>query len=164
MEIERKWLADINKIPYDLDKLERHEIEQRYISVDPTVRIRKIDDEIFILTIKTKPADLEGDLARNEAEISLDGNEYNTLKEMSIGNTIIKTRYVKNIQKGLKEEIDVFHGRLEGLCYLEIEFPSVDEANAYPTPDWVRKDVTLDCRYKNGYLACEEFPLEELLR
>lgn len=49
--------------------------------------------------------------------------------------------------------IDIFHGDLDGLAYLEIEFVSEAESNAYNEPDWVLLDVTADVNYKNGYLA-----------
>ena len=35
LEIERKFLVDVNKIPYDLLTLEKKEIEQGYILHNP---------------------------------------------------------------------------------------------------------------------------------
>ena len=49
--------------------------------------------------------------------------------------------------------IDIFHGELDGLAYMEIEFPTLEESLAFDTPDWVIKDVTDDIDYKNGHLA-----------
>ena len=49
--------------------------------------------------------------------------------------------------------IDIFHDDLDGLAYMEIEFASIEESDAYGNPDWVIKDVTSDINYKNGYLA-----------
>ena len=36
---------------------------------------------------------------------------------------------------------------------LEIEFPDIEQAKSYPSPEWVSKDVTEDLRYKNSSLA-----------
>ena len=43
MEIERKFA--VVKMPNDLEKFEREEIEQGYLCIKPTVRIRKSNDE-----------------------------------------------------------------------------------------------------------------------
>lgn len=50
-------------------------------------------------------------------------------------------------------EIDIFSGNLEGLAYLEIEFGNKEAAQKYENPYWIKKDVTTDLAYKNGYLA-----------
>lgn len=57
-------------------------------------------------------------------------------------------------------EIDVFGGELEGLCYLEMEFPSVAEAESFTAPDWVTREVTRDGRYNNNSLAQYGMPSE----
>lgn len=75
-----------------------------------------------------------------------------TKKKEQEGNTINKTRYQLNYN-GFVFAIDVFKGDLKGLAYLEIEFPSREIGEAYPTPNWAIKEVTDDIRYKNGHLA-----------
>ena len=57
--------------------------------------------------------------------------------------------------------IDIFHGDLDGLAYMEIEFPDFSSAEKYQTPDWVIADVTDDIRYKNGHLARYGIPDRE---
>ena len=58
MEIERKWLIDVNNIPYDLNSLDHDDIEQAYISFKPTIRIRKISNKgEYVLTIKSSSKD-----------------------------------------------------------------------------------------------------------
>ena len=52
LEIERKFLIDASKIPYDLNKLYKFELEQAYINFSPEIRIRKVDDWMYFLTIK----------------------------------------------------------------------------------------------------------------
>ena len=52
----------------------------------------------------------------------------------------------------------MFSGALQGLAYLEIEFPDVASAENYPTPGWVLTDVTRDLRFKNSALAQDGMP------
>ena len=68
------------------------------------------------------------------------------------GSIIEKTRYTIK-ENGLNYEIDIFHGDLAPMAYLEIEFPSVEDAVKFKSPSWVIKDVTDDFRYKNAGLA-----------
>ena len=49
--------------------------------------------------------------------------------------------------------MDVFHGSLAPLVLAEVEFPTVEEANAFVPPDWFGADVTMDGRYHNSYLS-----------
>lgn len=157
MEIERKWLVRPEDIPYPLGTLPALEIEQAYVSFSPVVRIRRINrGEKHILTIKKLTP--YGGLAAGESEHEIDGDLYAFLREQASGNLIAKTRYLHPLPSGLTEEIDVFSGPLQGLAYLEIEFPDVETARAYPSPDWVKADVTYDARYKNSALAQEGIP------
>ena len=50
-------------------------------------------------------------------------------------------------------ELDIFHGAHEGLLLVEVEFPSVEAANAFVPPAWFGDDVSGDPRYRNSYLA-----------
>ena len=156
MEIERKWLVRRSRIPYDLDALDAYEIEQAYILFHPSVRVRSLRDrkgnERFVLTVKSgsQPGN---DLSREEYELPIDRGAYGTMLRKAEGNVIRKTRYLFPREDGLLEEIDVFHGALEGLCYLEIEFPTEDAARAFPSPAWTDRDVTSEKRYRNSALA-----------
>ena len=158
MEIERKWLVSPENIPYDLSSLSSRHIDQAYISFSPSVRIRSIDyGKKYILTIK-KPTPHQG-IASEEAEIEIDRNTAEFLFSNASGRIISKTRYLHRLPSGLLEEIDVFSGDLQGLAYLEIEFPNLSSARNYPSPCWVSADVTEDLRYKNSSLAENGFPL-----
>ena len=42
MEIERKFL--VRRLPEDMDSYPKHHIEQAYLSTDPVVRVRRLDD------------------------------------------------------------------------------------------------------------------------
>lgn len=157
MEIERKWLVKKEKIPYDLEKLESEEIEQAYISFSPTIRVRKIDGRRFILTVKSKTS---SKLSREEYETDITKEDYNGLIKKSEGRVISKTRYLNRRADGLLEEIDIFHGEFDGLCYMEIEFGDEKAAEKFPSPEWVEKDVSDEKGYSNGDLAKYGMPKE----
>lgn len=150
-EIEKKWIIDKNKIPYDLSNAETIKIEQTYINFSPEIRIRKIDNgKEYTFAVKTNIT--SDGMTREEIETNITEEEYYKLLQKKEGNTIYKTRY-QFLEKNYLLAIDIFSGELEGLAYLEIEFENQEEANTFVTPDWVIKDVTSDLNYKNGYLA-----------
>lgn len=150
MEIERKWLVDIENIPYDLSKYEHFDIEQSYLMFKPTIRIRRIcNKDEYILTIKSSSKDK---LSRQEYEISIDQKLYIELLDKKKGLSIVKTRYRIPVDN-LIYEIDIFKNEYEGLVYLEIEFESIDEAKQYQEPEWIKKEVTYLKGYSNSSLA-----------
>ena len=179
LEIERKWLIDVAELPFSLGCFERHRIVQSYVSFSPQIRIRSIDDERFILTVKGKAAGVESALAREECEFELSEDSYRDLLAKTEGRTLIKARYVipeaaigegaiadaktegsfvegaceTACARGRVFEIDVFEGDFAGLAFAEMEFASLDEAQAYPTPSWARADVSEDSRYRNVVMA-----------
>ncbi len=150
-EIEKKWLIRQEDIPYDLSQAEKYEIVQTYLNFSPEIRVRNINNNEYILTIKCDTA-LKG-FVREEHEWLISKEEYDNLLTKKEGNTINKTRYRFKDEKGIEMEIDIFSGDLKGLAYLEIEFVDTESANKYLTPNWVVRDVTTDLSYKNGYLA-----------
>lgn len=151
VEIERKWIIDKDKIPYDLSNSEITEIEQTYISFSPEIRVRKINDgEEYTFTVKTNMT-ADG-MTRDEMETYITQEEYNNLIKKQEANTIYKTRY-QFLDEDYLLAVDIFSGKLDGLAYLEIEFENQEEANDFQTPNWVIKDVTSDLNYKNGHLA-----------
>ena len=149
-EIERKWVIDPDEIPFDLSKAKKDEMVQAYISFSPTIRVRSENKERFILCVKAKSKGSY--LAREEFETELTAEQFEFLLAKKEGSIIEKTRYTIK-QDGLNYEIDIFHGELSPLAYLEIEFPSVEEAVNFKSPSWVIKDVTDDFKYKNAGLA-----------
>lgn len=157
-EIERKWLINKDNILVDLDKADKFEILQTYISFSPEIRVRDINNGFqYILTIKS---DMSADgLTRTEKEYYITKDEYENFLTKKEGNTINKTRYQIE-QDGLIWAIDIFHEQLDGLAYLEIEFPDEETAKQFETPAWVIKDVTDDVNYKNGHLARYGIPIE----
>jgi CYTH domain-containing protein len=156
IEIERKWLLDVDNIPVDFEKEadERWEITQSYVNFSPEVRVRKLvggEDEVFyIMTVKSDMT-VDG-LSREEREWYISEEEYDHLLTKSEGDTIVKTRYRVD-RDGLHYEYDIFHDQLSGLAYLEIEFTSEEAARDFEQPSYVVRDVTAEKRYKNQELA-----------
>ncbi len=169
MEIERKYL--VRELPSNLESYPHVEIEQGYLCTSPTVRIRRMGDA-HILTIKEKvvsgkwkaesgkPAAIEN----REEEFTLSSDAYARLKSKCEGRMVLKTRYripIPSLQGGvpagrgggLTAELDLFHGYHEGMRLVEVEFPSVEAANAFTPPAWFGEDISDDRRYRNSYLA-----------
>lgn len=176
MEIEKKFL--LTDMPKDLDSYKKKEIEQGYLNRKPVVRIRKSNGD-YILTYKGKVKDENNSdttICNNEIEADLTEEAFRHLLTKIDGYVISKTRYIIPIgtcrqncpgldesdmdedgrpsaDDELKIELDVFHGRLEGLKYAEVEFPTVEAAEHFAKPDWFGEDVSMDRRYRNGHLS-----------
>ncbi len=160
MEIESKYLVN-DKLPFDLGSLKKKEIEQAYINRKPTIRVRKQDDR-YILTVKFGTSHSNSDvLCNDEHETEIDKETYERLKAKRDGNVIEKTRYIVPLEPyrcnteviNVFAELDVFHGYLSGLRFAEVEFPSIEAADAFVPPEWMTTNVSGDKRYKNGYLS-----------
>lgn len=180
MEIERKYLVD--SLPENLDAFPHVEIEQGYLCTSPTLRIRRMGDS-FILTVKEKiipnsspkvgevpegrrsmPA-----IVNREEEFFLSSESYARLRGKCEGIMVEKTRYriplsssspkvgegdrSEGVVEEYVAELDIFHGRHEGLLLVEVEFPSVEAANAFTPPAWFGQEVSNDPRYRNSWLA-----------
>ena len=145
MEIERKFIPI--QLPDNLEQFKCHKIEQAYLNTTPVVRIRKQDHDYF-LTYKGS-----GMMAREEYNLPLDESSYLHLREKADGNIITKTRYLIPIHDNLTAELDIFEGKFTGLTLVEVEFYSVEHANAFTAPEWFGKDVTNDGHYHNSYLS-----------
>ena len=144
MEIERKFL--VLRLPEHLNAYPKRHIEQAYLSADPVVRIRRLDDS-YILTCKG-----EGLLVREEREMPLSAAAYRRLLPKAEGTVIEKDRY--RIPCGpYTIELDVFGGALAPLVLAEVEFPTEGEAAAFQPPDWFGTEVTYDPAYTNARLS-----------
>ena len=141
MEIERKFLLSE---PPNLDAADADEIEQGYLAIgsDGEVRVRRKGDRL-LLTAKRGSG-----LSRQEAEVELDRMSFDELWRLTEGRRLQKRRHVLS-HGGLKIEIDVYGGELEGLTVAEVEFPS---------PGWFGEEVTGDHRYLNETLATAGAP------
>ena len=151
IEIERKWIVDANTIFIDKSTAIVIDIEQTYISFSPEIRVRKLNNgKTYTMTVKNNLT--SNGVKRDEYEIEITESQYNQLIAKKEGQTIYKTRYEFNLD-GYWASVDIFHGELNGLAYLEIEFVDEKEAKNYKAPSWVIKEVTNDILYKNGSLA-----------
>lgn len=145
MEIERKFLLNI--LPDDENHYKHAEIEQAYISTDPTIRLRRCNG-IFYLTVKQN-----GLLAREEIEFAITREQYEHLWNKIETNVIRKTRFFIPLHDDLIAEADVYHGDLQGLMTVEVEFGSIAEAERFIPPSWFGADVTHIPEYANSSLA-----------
>ena len=149
MEIERKFLID--KFPEELQLKEESTMYQGYISVMPTVRIRKKVSEkgtSYKMTIKSS-----GEMVRHEVEFDIPEKKYNELQEVFCPNPIIKLKRNYILPDGKILECNlVDEGSETEFMYAEIEFSSVEEAKSYSLPDFLNMEVTYDNSYKmNNY-------------
>ncbi len=154
MEIERKFIP--KQLPENLETYPCHEIEQGYLCTSPTVRIRKMDDSYF-LTYKSG-----GMLAHEEYEMPLTKEAYLHLRTKTDGLIITKCRYLIPLEPSHMIELDIFHGALEGVTLAEVEFASIEEANAFMPPEWFGEDVTYDSRYYNSAMSRGSISIHKL--
>ena len=151
-EIERKFL--VNKVPENLNKHTSTEIIQGYLAIteDGTeVRVRKKGDGYF-LTVKNGFG-----LQRQEVEIDISRDQFEKLWSMTKGRRIEKVRFEIDYS-GMKIELDIYKGILNGLLVAEVEFLSIDQAKSFIPPDWFGREVTEDERFKNKNLALYGVP------
>ncbi|MCR5374227.1 MAG: CYTH domain-containing protein [Lachnospiraceae bacterium] len=151
MEIEKKYLVDTSTL--HLADYPRKELMQGYVLRDPVIRARKEDDKYY-LTVKGK-----GLLAREEMNLELSRDAFDTLMKKTDNAIIEKTRYLipytyysdfQMSERHVTIELDVFKGKLSGLILAEVEFDSTEEAREFVAPSWFTKDVTNDSRYQNA--------------
>ena len=152
MEIERKWLFDINKVPKH-SCFGYKDVEQSYLNLEPEVRLCKktlkliFEPEIsYWITVKGN-----GNLSREELDKQITKEEYETLER--IGN-ITKDRVIRKTHwdfyiDGYRLELNIVDKGTENeFCYGEIEFSSEEEALAFKPLDWFGEEVTYDSSYK----------------
>lgn len=152
LEIEKKYLT--KEVPFSLDNFLCKRIVQAYVSFQPTIRIRKSEEQFF-LTVKGK-----GHVAREEFEIEITQQEYERLLEKTEGNCVRKKRYYIPLEDGYLAELDIYEGELEGLMTTEVEFSTIEEAQAFVAPAWLGEDISKQKRYKNTSLALYGKPNE----
>ncbi len=149
MEIERKFL--VRKLPENLEQYPVRTIEQGYLCVNPTIRVRRDNDEYY-LTYKGK-----GFLVREEYNLPLSAESYAHMLTKADGNIITKKRYMIPIENStLTIELDIFEAPFAPLVLAEVEFSSEEEAKKFTPPEWFGQDVTEDKTYTNSYLSRKE--------
>ena len=152
-EIEKKYL--VKYLVKDIDKCEKVLIEQSYLNIepDPIIRLRKWNDEYF-LTYKNRANNTNKELSiADEYELPISIECYNNLSKKVEGNVIYKDRYLIPLNKKLVAEVDIYHGKLEGLRTVEVEFNNIQEFDDFVEPDWFGKDITNQKKYINSQLS-----------
>ena len=137
MEIERKWMVKgWPSVSYPLVKEE--DMEQGYLTVRPTVRIRRESqsggDTEYVLCIKKGTG-----IAREEIEIAIEKEKYEDLRRV-IGLPMIgKVRRSYRLPDNLVLEVNhVDEGQPTEFWYAEIEYPDISAGK-----DWVPEDPYL---------------------
>ena len=145
-EIERKFMLD--KLPDWLQDCSSTPIEQGYLAIDEEVevRLRRIGER-RLLTAKRGHGEV-----REEVEVGLGEHQFDALWPLTDSQRLRKTRYLVPLD-GLKAEVDVFEGELEGLVTAEVEFDSAAQSRDFQPPPWLGDEVTGDSRYANQSLA-----------
>jgi CYTH domain-containing protein/CHAD domain-containing protein len=153
-EIERKFLVT------EMPRAESGStaIEQGYLALDENteVRLRRAGDELF-LTAKGGHGEV-----REEVEVSIDPKSFEALWPLTAGRRVRKVRHYMPLAHGLRAEVDVYEGGLDGLRTTEVEFDSPEAARAFTPPPWFGRELTGDRRYANQTLATEGLPTNEL--
>jgi CYTH domain-containing protein len=145
MEIERKFLVD-HSLWEQIEKPKPKRIVQAYLVNTPekTVRVR-IKGVKGFLTIKGATKGI----TRSEFEYEIPLHDAQDLIDQFAEKVIEKERFEIPMGKHLWE-VDVFHGKLEGLILAEIELQSEDEE--FEIPVWVLEEVSHDPEYFNSKL------------
>lgn len=143
MEIERKFL--VGELP-QLDGYLHSEIVQGYVSFSPEIRVRQLDDKYY----RTEKG--EGMIIREENEWEISKSEAEKLFKEVKTNLIEKTRYYIPYNKYVIE-LDIYKGIFKGLIVAEVEFESMEEAQAFTPPDWFIEDISEKREYRNKILA-----------
>jgi CYTH domain-containing protein len=145
-EIERKFL-----VRGEFQHLTEHHIEiaQGYLSVDPgrVIRVRISDSNNAVLSVKA-PAANTG-FSRHEWEFEIPVTEALEILKVCLPEIISKTRYIVPF-RGHNFEVDIFHGKNEGLIIAELELDSEDES--FEKPEWLGEEVTGKPEYYNSNL------------
>lgn len=167
-EIERKFLIDIDKIPFDLSKMDYRDITQGYVTAmggdEFTYRLRHVlyrshlDGDLlgeeFSQTIKGK-----GSKIRDEYEIKLWKNQFSKLWRLCDEVVVHKFRYELPTKEGQNRRyLDVYKNSLRGLYTIEVEFESEEACDNYIPPEWFGEEVTENVNYCNFVLASKGLP------
>lgn len=145
IETERKFLV---KGAFEHLASGKISIKQYYLATYPerTVRIR-ITGEKALLTIKSEV--FKGSFSRGEWEFEIPLSDALEMIKISLPGMIEKTRYLIPAGKHIFE-VDVFHGKNDGLVIAEIELSS--ENDEFEKPDWLGEEVTGNPKYYNSNL------------
>ena len=144
-EIERKFLVS-GALSFEGAGRVMH---QGYIALDPDgteVRLRR-EAGLNTLGIKRGPG-----IERHETEIDIEDDVAEGLWALTEGRRLEKSRYLR-IERGVRVEIDVYAGPLSGLVVAEVEFETLEAAEAFEPFEWLGEEISGNPRYRNNVLA-----------
>lgn len=160
IEIERKFLIDVEKLRTSTSPERIDKIEQAFIVVQPNamVRVRITTAEEHSALVPAQRVQLGFKLGSGpvRAEFEYDIDLKTAEEFMVVYPSIKKTRYIIADETNEKRywEVDEFHGKHKGLWVAEIELDDLDEE--VELPDWITDEVTYDSKYLNCVLAQQD--------
>jgi adenylate cyclase len=145
VETERKFLV---RGDFRNEEVRSVDIIQTYLTIDTdkTIRLRIAGEKAY-LTIKSRP--VENSISRYEWEFPIPVSSAKEMMLVCLPGKIEKTRYFVPSGKHTFE-VDVFHGKNEGLVIAEIELSS--ESEVFKKPAWLGEEVTGVPGYYNANL------------
>lgn len=152
VEIERRFLVD--RPPPEIELTPGERMRQGYLAIDGAVTVRvRITAAAAVLTVKA------GDgMARTEVEVPLELTEAEQLWEHTGAVRIDKTRRAVPVPGGLVADLDEYHGPLDGLWTVEVEFADTSAAASFVPPTWFGTEVTGRRAWSNAALARDGRP------
>ena len=159
LEIERKWLIDISKLPMNLDSYPNKRLIAGYFEGEnhEKTRIRQEGDKYF--KVIKGPRTNEGmvrDIGVGDIEITKE--EFDGLWSKTEGERLSKTRYFVPIDD-LVIELDAYDDfKNIGFYTVEVEFTSLEDAKKFVPPAWFGREVTNERGYSSRSLASRGLP------
>ncbi|MDO3408178.1 CYTH domain-containing protein [Saccharibacillus sp. CPCC 101409] len=152
MEIERKFLLEA--APEELIargafvRRSEQRIEQTYLALDEgqEVRVRRLTDADTGEVEYTHTFKRGNGLSREEIEYSISASIYEQLFTASGAVPLTKTRTTGE-WNGVTVELDRYDQL--NLTVAEVEFDSVEAAQAFTPPDWFGEDISSKREYSN---------------
>ena len=148
MEIERKFL--ISEFPAGMEPYETAQVEQGYLSMEPEVRIRhksSSEGDVYKLCIKG-----EGTLAREEVEVDITQEQFDTLRNMLARAMVQKEYRVYWLPGELSLECSAVTAQgYERFMYAEVEFETEQAAKAFMPPPYLGEEVTEKANMRMKY-------------
>lgn len=152
LEIERKFL--LPRFPeaiIDAGELviqSEQRIEQTYLAIDENeeLRVRRLANLTTGEVSHTHTFKSGNGLVREEVEYSISASIYAQVTA-AFGFTPLTKNRITAEWNGKTVEIDSYD-QIQ-LSVLEVEFPSLEEANAFKAPEWFGEDITSQKQYSN---------------
>lgn len=159
-EIERKFLVDD---PAGVPRADGPGmlLRQGYLAEDGDVQVRVRDAG----GATTMTAKVGRGVSRHEVEVTIGRADFDALWVATAGRRVHKTRHriplgaaadtdaAAPVADRLVAELDEYGDDLAGLWLVEVEFPTLDAAEAFTPPAWFGREVTGDAAWSNAALA-----------